>query len=198
LVLVKLRLVLRSAKQLVVHLKWIEMRNVWGIVVLSITLFSFDLPKSGVKKMDKTLAKLWPEQIISKSPVQISNSAKAKLSFKLEDNTIYKVSNPKKSNSYLYLSKGFGKMNEFDYMVVFNQDLSILKVKVLVYREDQGGEIGSNRWLKQFSGKKDAKEIKFGYDIQNISGATMSARSLTEDVKKVIKRMRELRQKGIV
>jgi Na+-translocating ferredoxin:NAD+ oxidoreductase RnfG subunit len=174
------------------------MKNVWVIVILSSTLFSFDLPKSGIKKMDKTLAKLWPEQIISKHLVNISNLEKAKLSFKLDDKTIYKVSNSSTSDSYIYLSKGFGKMNEFDYMVVFNKDLSILKVKVLVYREDQGGEIGSNRWLKQFSGKKDPKEMKFGHDIQNISGATMSARSLTEDVKKVIKRMRELRQKGIV
>ena len=174
------------------------MKNVCVIVVLSVALFSFDLPKSGVKKMDKALAKLWPEQIISKDLVKISASEKEKLSFELDDKTIYKVSNSSKSDSYVYLSKGFGKMNEFDYMVVFNKDLSILKVKVLVYREEQGGEIGSNRWLKQFSGKKDPKKMKFGHDIQNISGATMSARSITEDVKKVIKRMSELRQKGIV
>ena len=174
------------------------MRNVWVIVILSVALFSFDLPKSGVKKMDKTLAKLWPEQIISKELVKISSTTKEKLSFKLDDKTIYKVTNQKESDSYIYLSKGFGKMNEFDYMVVFNQDLSILKVKVLVYREDQGGEIGSNRWLKQFLGKSNPEEMKFGHDIQNISGATMSARSLTEDVKKVVKRMNELRQKGIV
>jgi Na+-translocating ferredoxin:NAD+ oxidoreductase RnfG subunit len=172
------------------------MKNVFIIVVLSLTLFSFDLPKSGVKKMDKTLAKLWPEQIISKNPITISE--KVNLSFKLEENTLFRVSNSSKKKSFVFLSKGFGKMNEFDYMVVFNQDLSILKIKVLVYREDQGGEIGSNRWLKQFSGKKDPQKMKFGYDIQNISGATMSARSLTEDVKKVVKQMSELRQKGIV
>ncbi len=174
------------------------MKNVWVLVVLSLTLFSFDLPKSGVKKMDKTLAKLWPEQTISKSLVQISDSEKSKLSFSLGEKTLYKVSNSSKLESYIFISKGFGKMNEFDYMIVFNQDLSILKVKVLVYREDQGGEIGSNRWLKQFSGKKDPKKMKFGHDIQNISGATMSARSLTEDVKRVVRRMSELRQKGIV
>ena len=174
------------------------MRNVWVVVVLSITLFSFDLPKSGVKKMDKTLAKLWPEQTIIKSLVKISAAEKSKLSFNLGEKTLYKVSNASKIESYIFISKGFGKMNEFDYMIIYNKDLSILKVKVLVYREDQGGEIGSNRWLKQFSGKKDPKEMKFGHDIQNISGATMSARSLTEDVKRVTKRMQELRLKGIV
>ncbi|MDB4534464.1 FMN-binding protein [Vicingaceae bacterium] len=174
------------------------MKNVCVIIVLSLGLFSFDLPKSGVKKMDKTLAKLWPEQIVSKNPINISALDRAKLSFRIEENTLYRVSNSSKKKSFAYISKGFGKMNEFDYMVVFNQDLSILKVKVLVYREEQGGEIGSSRWLKQFSGKKDTKNMKFGDDIQNISGATMSARSLTEDLKKVVKQMIELRQKGIV
>jgi Na+-translocating ferredoxin:NAD+ oxidoreductase RnfG subunit len=175
-----------------------EMKKYWFIIVLGLMFSSFDLPKSGLKKMDKTLAKLWPEQIISKSFVKVSDLDKSKLSFKIDDKTLYKVSNQTKSDSYIYLSKGFGKMNEFDYMIVFNKDLSILKIKVLVYREDQGGEIGSNRWLKQFKGKKDPEKMKFGHDIQNISGATLSARSITEDVKKVVRKMNELRNKGIV
>lgn len=174
------------------------MRYFWIIVIISVTLFSFDLSKAGVKKMDKTLAKLWPENVVTKKALNLSAEAKNKLSFKLSDNTLYQILKDNELVAHAYLSKGFGKMNEFDYMVVFNKDLSILKVRVLVYREGQGGEIGSTRWLKQFVGKSDPKNMKFGYDIQNISGATLSARSLTEDVKKVTKRMQELHQKGII
>jgi len=148
--------------------------------------------------MDKNLAKLWPEQIVTKKAVNLLSDKKKLLSFKLYDNTVYKVLSNGQLVSYAYLSKGFGKMNEFDYMIVFNKDLSILKVKILVYREEQGGEIGSSRWLKQFRGKSDPKNLKFGHDIQNISGATLSARSLTEDAKKVIRRMKELKQKAII
>lgn len=174
------------------------MRYIWIIVIISVTLFSFDLPKLGVKKMDKTLAKLWPEQVLTKKPVNLTAITQNKLTFKLADNTLFKVFSNNKKVSYAYLSKGFGKMNEFDYMVVFNPDLSILKIKVLIYREEQGGEIGSVRWLKQFVGKSDVKTMKFGHDIQNISGATLSARSLTEDVKKVTTKMQELHLKGII
>jgi Na+-translocating ferredoxin:NAD+ oxidoreductase RnfG subunit len=174
------------------------MKNIWLIVVLAFMFFSFDLSKSATKKMDKTLAKLWPEQSITKMPVNLVEMSQENLSFTLENNTFYKVLSDSKLESYLFLSKGFGKMSDFDYMIVFNKDLSILKVKVLVYREDYGGEIGSNRWLKQFVGKKDPKKMKFGHDIQNISGATISARSLTEDVKKVTRQMKELKQKGII
>lgn len=174
------------------------MRYIWIIVIISVSLFSFDLPKSGVKKMDRTLAKIWPENVVTKKAVNLSVLSKNKLSFKLYDNRLYQVLKDNKLEAYTYLSKGFGKMNEFDYMVIFNKDLSILKVKVLVYREEQGGEIGSVRWLKQFIGKSDTEKMKFGYDIQNISGATLSARSLTEDAKKVIGKMKELKQKGII
>ncbi|MGB0887125.1 MAG: FMN-binding protein [Vicingaceae bacterium] len=174
------------------------MRYFLTIVAISLTLFSFDLPKSGMKKMDKNLAKLWPENVVAKKVRNLSVTEKNKLSFKLYDNTLYQVLKDNKVVAHAYLSKGFGKMNEFDYMVVFNKDLSIKKIKVLVYREEQGGEIGSARWLKQFYNKKDPKNLKFGHDVQNISGATLSARSLTEDVKKVMRRMKELKQKEII
>jgi len=174
------------------------MKSFWFVIALSVTFFSFDLSKSATKKMDRTLAKLWPEQTITKKPVNMTISNQEKLSFKLSNNTLFRVLNNSKTEAYLFLSKGIGKMNEFDYMVVFKKDLSILKVKLLVYREEYGGEIGSNRWLKQFIGKKDPKKMKFGHDIQNISGATISARSLTEDVKKVVRQMFELKQKGII
>jgi Na+-translocating ferredoxin:NAD+ oxidoreductase RnfG subunit len=174
------------------------MRYFYIIAIFSITFLSFDLSKSGVKKMDKTLDKLWPENVVTKKAINLLPETQKKISFKLSDNTIYQVLKDNNVVSYAYLSKGFGKMNEFDYMIVFNKNLSIQKVKVLVYREEQGGEIGSSRWLKQFKGKSDPKKMKFGYDIQNISGATLSARSLTEDTKKVIRKMKELKQKGII
>ncbi len=174
------------------------MKKIGFIVVLSVVFFSFDLPKGAIKKMDKTLASLWPEQTITKTPINLSQNNQNKLSFKLNNNSLYKVINNSKSGAYMYLSKSKSKISHFDYMVVFKPDLSILKVRVLVYREEYGGEIGSKRWLKQFVGKSEPSEMKFGDDIQNISGATISARSLTEDVRKLAKQIKELKQKGII
>ena len=174
------------------------MKNIWIIVVLGCLFFSFDLSKVATKKMDKTLAKLWPDQNITKKPIHVSPTNQKKLSFELQNGNLYEIIKNTKPDAYLFLSKGFGKMNEFDYMIVYKKDLSILKVKILVYREEYGGEIGSTRWLKQFEGKNNPENMKFGHDIQNISGATISARSLTEDVKKVTLKMIELKNKGII
>ena len=174
------------------------MNKIWIILVLSLAFFSFDLSQRTVKKIDKALSKLYPEQSVTKKAINFTVVSQKELSFKLENNTLFSVLNNSKPDSYMFLSKGVGKMNEFDYMVVFNKDLSIKKIKLLVYREEYGGEIGSNRWLKQFVGKKDPKGMKFGHDIQNISGATISARSLTEDVRNVTLKMMELRKKGMI
>jgi len=174
------------------------MKHFWVVLVLGLMFFSFDLSKSAKKKMDKTLAKLWPEQSVVLSPINLSQNEQKKLTFKLEEGSLLDVLINSNSAGYVSLSKGRCKASDFDYMVVYKKDLTIKKVKVLVYREDYGGEIGSGRWLKQFVGKSDPVKMKFGHDIQNISGATISARSLTEDVKKVTRQIIELKKKGIL
>lgn len=174
------------------------MRKILVIIFIGLTFLSFDLPKSTLKKIDKTIASLWPEQIVSKNAINIGAEKKAKLSFKLDDNLLYKITNNNKPEAYLFLSKAKSKISHFDYMIIYNMDLTIKNVKMLIYREEYGGEIGSKRWLKQFIGKSNPAKMKFGHDIQNISGATISARSMTNDVKKVTKQIKELKEKGLI
>lgn len=174
------------------------MRKNWIIIIIGLAFFSFDLPKSALKKIDKTIASIWPEQPITKNVINIGAEKQVKLSFKLENNLLYQITNNNKPEAYLFLSKAKSKISHFDYLIIYNMDLSIKNVKMLIYREEYGGEIGSNRWLKQFVGKSNPNNMKFGDDIQNISGATISARSMTEDVKKVTQRIKELKEKGLI
>jgi len=74
----------------------------------------------------------------------------------------------------------------FDFLVIFNQDLIIKKVKILIYREDRGGEISSKRWLKQFVGKSVLNSFIYEKDIVGISGATISAKSMTNQMEKLM------------
>jgi Na+-translocating ferredoxin:NAD+ oxidoreductase RnfG subunit len=173
------------------------MKKTGIIILLSTMFFSFNLTKSGVKRMNKTIAGIWPKQVITKTPINLNSEIQNKLSFKLGKNVFYKLSAQSKTVAYMMLAQGRGKMNLFDYMIVYKPDLSILKVKLLVYREEYGGEIGSNRWLKQFIGKSDPNKMKFGHDIQNISGATLSVRSINEGIKRNTIRIKELKEKGI-
>jgi len=84
---------------------------------------------------------------------------------------------------YLILSEAPSKVEKFSYMVIFNQNGVILAVSILQYRENYGGEISSKRFLRQFVGKTNGKQMSLNQDIDGISGATISAMSITRAIR---------------
>jgi len=54
------------------------------------------------------------------------------------------------------------------------------------YRESYGFEVRSPAWREQFVGKTAADPVGLDQDIRNISGATLSARHVTDGVKRVL------------
>lgn len=90
---------------------------------------------------------------------------------------------------YVIITQAKGRYDMFDYLVTVNLDLEIEKVKVLKYRSEHGGEIASKKWLEQFTGYSTG-ELKYKKDISAISGATMSASSITLDIPLVLSILR--------
>ncbi|MEM8999880.1 MAG: FMN-binding protein [Bacteroidota bacterium] len=99
---------------------------------------------------------------------------------------------------YAYLGQAPSMKNIFDYVVLFHPNLTIKKSKVLIYREDYGRQIGSQRWLKQFIGKKWGDPLVYGEDIDAISGATISAKSMTKAINDVLTSMKVLQKNGLL
>ena len=83
------------------------------------------------------------------------------------------------------------KADDFDYLVLFDKDLIIIKSKVLIYREDYGGEIGSKRWLSQFISKNRDSILGYGEEITAISGATISVKSMTASINHFLYSLKE-------
>ena len=173
-------------------------------IFILISVFAFgvtlhDVPwldKSGQKRIDKTFEKLWKDQEVEIITLDVSMVVQKELGFKIRKQTLYKLIGNAKHLGYMYLDKAPSKFDKFDYMVIYNPDLTIKEAKVLVYREDQGGEIMSGSFLRQFRGKNRFSKLELGKDIQGISGATISCRSTVEGVKKLTKRIYKLNQAG--
>jgi Na+-transporting NADH:ubiquinone oxidoreductase subunit NqrC len=53
------------------------------------------------------------------------------------------------------------------------------------YVESYGYEVADAQWRKQFTGKTTANPIKLNQDIQNIGGATLSCKHLTDGIKRI-------------
>ncbi|MCF8233892.1 MAG: FMN-binding protein [Bacteroidales bacterium] len=105
----------------------------------------------------------------------------------------------KQSLGYLYVGRVYScraggcslssKPNEaentheyFDYFILFNKECQIKLVKVFNYQATHGYEIGANGWLKQFIGHSPMEKLEVGKQIDAISGATISAYGITNDV----------------
>ncbi|MEK6152971.1 FMN-binding protein [Flavobacteriaceae bacterium 3-367] len=99
---------------------------------------------------------------------------------------------------YAYLGEAKSMKKVFDYVVLFHPDLSIKKSKVLIYREDYGQQIGSQRWLKQFIGLAPGENAVYGDNIDAIAGATISASSMTRAVDALLQGVNVLKQKEII
>ena len=71
------------------------------------------------------------------------------------------------------------------YAVALSPSGSILGIEILEYVESYGYEVAEPEWRKQFIGKTINDPIKLNQDIQNISGATLSCKHITDGVKRV-------------
>jgi len=120
---------------------------------------------------------------------------------KIEDfltKRLLKISNDSNKIGYAYFGTAPSQTKYFDYLVLFDQNLIIKSIKILVYREDYGGEIESKNWLSQFLGKSIVDRFIYRKNIAAISGATISVNSLTEAVNDILSYLTQLKNQGII
>lgn len=96
---------------------------------------------------------------------------------------------------YLLSTRAMGRVDYFDYLLAFAPDLSVLDLTVTVYRSSHGAAICQKKWLSQFKGYT-GEELHLGREIDAISGATISATSLLQDLKRCYQLLIRLREVG--
>lgn len=157
------------------------------------------IPKNLEVKIDKVLNDKFKGTIGTKEKMLFSAEIKREAQFNNQDDLLFKIKDLESNTiGFAYIGKEKSKTAMFDYLVLFDKNLIISQVKVLIYREDHGGEIGSVRWLKQFIGIDKSKTILYKKDIAGISGATISAASLTLAVNNVLKTVNKLHQLKLI
>ena len=87
---------------------------------------------------------------------------------------------------WFILDEVVGKHEFITYAVGLYADGSVKQIEIVDYRESYGYEVRNADWRKQFTGKTSAAPLKLEQDIHNISGATLSARHVTDGVKRVL------------
>ena len=72
------------------------------------------------------------------------------------------------------------------YMVGVDAQGLVSNVELLIFREARGSEVRTKRFNVQYEGKSVLDPVRINKDIINISGATMSVRSMTAGIKRVL------------
>ena len=87
---------------------------------------------------------------------------------------------------YALVTDERGKYRPITFMVGVTPDFRVVDAAVMVYRESRGGEVQRERFLSQYRGKTLRDPIQINRDIINISGATISVRSMNSGVRKAL------------
>lgn len=89
-------------------------------------------------------------------------------------------------DGYAVVQNTIGKHKHMTYMVGVDNRGIVSDVELLVFRESRGSEIRQKRFNAQYEGKSVLDPVRINKDIINISGATMSVRSMSAGIKRVL------------
>jgi FMN-binding domain. len=173
----------------------------WAVFCTAFFLVAFQPPKISPKlqeKLDSAVQTTFELEDFSLEWIQVDATLNQKTSSELGGENLFRVKSGQETIGFVYLGEAPSMKNVFDYVVLFTPDLTVKKSKILIYREDHGRQVGSQRWLQQFIGRKSGKTLTYGEDIDGISGATISAKSMTLAVSNILESMKVLSDQQVL
>lgn len=87
--------------------------------------------------------------------------------------------------SWLLIDEVVGKHEMITNAAALSSTGNVLGIEILEYVESYSYEVAEPQWRKQFVGKTVNDPIKLNYDIQNIGGAILSCKHITDGVKRI-------------
>lgn len=129
---------------------------------------------------------------VRKDVIRLSPEKKAQLEerigwkFPEESFEVYIGETGGQVDGYALVQNTIGKHKPMTYMVGIDNRGRVSDIELLVFRESRGSEIRQKRFNTQYEGKTVQDPVRINKDIINISGATMSVRSMSAGIKRVL------------
>lgn len=150
-----------------------------------------------IKRTGKTLNKVWKDQEVMVSELNVSKEILDGKDFIIPE--LHVIENNKgEFQAFMCLNEAPSKVDMFTYLVLYDSALKITFVEILEYKENYGGEISSKRFLKQFQGSDGDRQLELERDIDGISGATISVKSILWSINDLNENMMNMRAAGII
>src|SRR5438876_2816779 len=142
---------------------------------------------------EQALKLLYPKsQDIQAEELRLTPDQKARIQdrigwkFSEESFRAFKAETGGKVDGYAVIQETIGKHRPITYIVGITPQGKVFDVEIMVYRESKGSEVRRKRFNAQYEGKTAQDPISINKDIINITGATMSVRSVSAGVKRAL------------
>jgi hypothetical protein len=90
------------------------------------------------------------------------------------------------SGGWFIVDQVVGKHDFIPFALALDAHGAVKDVEILEYREAYGSDVTNARWRAQFLGKTHESQLKLTKDIENISGATLSSKHITDGVRRLV------------
>lgn len=157
-------------------------------VLLLCSVFLWKWPPKLDKKIHASIEKTYQTKDYSLQAIQLSEATEAATTSAMQGN-VYRVVGTTDTLGYIYVAQAPSMKNIFDYIVLFDSDIQVMRAKVLIYREQHGRQIGTRRWLRQFDGLSTTARPELGVNVDGITGATISVNSMTKAMHDLLESM---------
>ena len=130
----------------------------------------------------------------------ISDSLKTKVEsiarqkFFSESVYILKIFDEEILSGVALLDNVYGKEMPITFLVIFDESGKIIRADIVKYREPYGGSVQNENWTSQFKKKDSNSGFTVGDDIDGITGATISVKSVTNGIYKLSLLYKEIKE----
>jgi len=136
-------------------------------------------PFDAIKSNVPNITKIKKKNILLNATKASYVEKKSKLKLKSKIFRTFQAFSNKELKAYAILVPRKVRSKNGVALYIFSPSKTLLSVEIVAFNEPHEF-IPKKSWLKQFEGKKSAHELRVGKAISTISGATLSARSVTD------------------
>ncbi|MEE8410178.1 MAG: FMN-binding protein [Myxococcota bacterium] len=108
--------------------------------------------------------------------------------------TVFVARTGDRIDGYAVIDEEIGQHLPITFAVALAPDGSVRRTEVMAYHEAYGSDIRQERFRAQFVGKRVGDPVRVGRDIQAVSGATISSRSMAVAVRRAAALVMVLRE----
>ena len=172
------------------------------VIVLLLSAFSENIFPQEIKEevreiitntFNKDVQYVYEKYIIPDSlKTKVENTTQQK--FFSESVYILKIFDEEILSGVALLDNVYGKEMPITFLVIFEDSGKIILADIVKYREPYGGAVQNENWTEQFKKKESNSGFSVGDDIDGITGATISVKSVTKGIYKLSLLYKEIKE----